>query len=45
MDNIIDALVLEREDGKIITDDEIKLIIEMNMDILVKEIKKILEDL
>ena len=44
MNDIIDALILEREDGKIIDENEIKLIIEMNIDTLVKEIKEELDD-
>lgn len=43
MIEIVEALELEREDGKLITDEEIKLIIEMNIDKLVKEIRDELE--
>ena len=43
MIDIVEQLELEKEDGKIIDDNEIKLIIEMNIDKLVKEIKDELE--
>lgn len=45
MIEIVEELIAEQEDGKMITDDEIKLMIEMNIDKLVREIKIILEDL
>lgn len=41
---IIDALELEQEDGHLIDENEIKLIIQVNMDKLVKEIKDELRD-
>lgn len=44
MIEIVEQLELEKEDGKIIDDNEIKLIIEMNIDKLVKEIKDELRD-
>jgi len=43
MIEIVEALELEKEDGKLITDDEIKLFIELNIDKLVKEIRDELE--
>ncbi len=39
MIDIVEQLELEKEDGKLITDDEIKMFIYLNIDKLVKEIK------
>ena len=45
LEDIISSLILEREDGKIITEDEIKSFIEDKIDELVQEVQEELDNI